>query len=149
MQRNAGRAMMIGCLASPRLQPKRSYARSAQMCPGFAMLPPLHPGWDSVLRTRISGGKVLYTRVAASGAALPLRYAWPRTRCIVPKTISVSSFGASLGSSRIVHHLLSTREAYNESVFHRCDQEALKRAQYRLRKQAAQLGFQLIPLQNG
>ena len=45
--------------------------------------------------------------------------------------------------------LLSTREAYNESVFHRCDEEAIKRAQYRLRKQAAQLGFQVIPVQNG
>jgi len=45
--------------------------------------------------------------------------------------------------------LLSTREAYNESVFHRCDEEAIKRAHYRLRKQAAQLGFQVIPLQNG
>jgi hypothetical protein len=76
------------------------------------------------------------------------------------KIISVSPFGASLGNSanpkaitatahklaRIVYHLLSTREAYNESVFHRCDEEAIKRAQYRLRKQAAQLGFQVIPV---
>ena len=30
-----------------------------------------------------------------------------------------------------------TREAYNESVVHRCDQEALQRAQFRLRRQAA------------
>src|SRR5258706_10541977 len=51
--------------------------------------------------------------------------------------------------ARILYHLLRTREAYNESVFHRCDEEAIKRAQYRLRKQAAQLGFQVIPLQNG
>ncbi len=34
--------------------------------------------------------------------------------------------------ARIVYHLLSTREAYNESVFHRCDETALKRAQFRL-----------------
>ena len=51
--------------------------------------------------------------------------------------------------ARIVYHLLGTREAYDESVFHRCDEEALKRAQFRLRRQAAQLGFQVIPLQNG
>jgi len=51
--------------------------------------------------------------------------------------------------ARIVYHLLRTREAYNESVFHRCDEEAIKRAPYRLRKQAAQLGFRLIPVQNG
>ncbi len=51
--------------------------------------------------------------------------------------------------ARIVYHLLSTKEAYNEAVFHRCDEEALRRAQFRLRRQAAQLGFQLIPIQNG
>jgi hypothetical protein len=49
--------------------------------------------------------------------------------------------------ARIVCHLLSTK--YNESVFHRCDEEALRRAQFRLRRQAAQLGFQLTPIQNG
>ena len=51
--------------------------------------------------------------------------------------------------ARIVYHLLSTKEAYNETVFHRCDEEVLRRAQFRLRRQAAQLGFQVIPLQNG
>jgi hypothetical protein len=39
--------------------------------------------------------------------------------------------------------------AAGENVFHRCDEEALKRAQFRLQRQAAQLGFQLVPLQNG
>jgi transposase len=112
---------------------------------------------------KISGGKVLYTKSRRVRSRLPPRYAWRPTRRIMQKIISVSSFGASLGNSanpkpstatahklaRIVYHLLSTREAYNESVFHRCDEEALKRAQYRLRRQAAQLGFQLIPVQNG
>src|SRR5208337_3128133 len=79
--------------------PKRSSARSAQMCPGFAMLPPLHPGWDSVLRTRSVVARCSIPRVAASGAALLLRCAWLRTRCITPKTISASSFGVSRGSS--------------------------------------------------
>ena len=51
--------------------------------------------------------------------------------------------------ARIVYHLLSTKEAYNETVFHRCDEEVLRRAQFRLRRQAAQLGFQVIPLHNG
>ena len=51
--------------------------------------------------------------------------------------------------ARIVYHLLRTKEAYNETVFHRCDEEALRRAQFRLRRQAAQLGLQLIPVQNG
>ena len=52
-------------------------------------------------------------------------------------------------SHAFVYHLLSTKEAYNEAVFHRCDEEALRRAQFRLRRQAAQLGFQLIPIENG
>ena len=47
--------------------------------------------------------------------------------------------------ARIVFHLLSTREPYNESVFHSFDEQALKRAEARLRKHAAQLGFQFLP----
>jgi len=43
--------------------------------------------------------------------------------------------------ARIVYHLLSTRESYNESVFKRCDEETRRRDEFRLRKQDAQLGF--------
>ena len=43
------------------------------------------------------------------------------------------------------YQMLRTREAYNETVFLRHDQEAIKRAEDRLRKQAAKLGFQIIP----
>ena len=63
------------------------------------MLPPLPPGWDFALRTRSVVAKCSIPRVAASGAALPLRCAWRPTRCIMQKIISVSSFGASLGNS--------------------------------------------------
>jgi transposase len=74
---------------------------------------------------KISGGEVLYTksRRVRSRVATALRMA--------------------------ANSLLSTKEAYNETVFHRCDEEVLRRAQFRLRRQAAQLGFQVIPLQNG
>ena len=64
-------------------------------------------------------------RVAASGAALPLGYAWSRTRCIVLKTISASSFGVNrrLGKpqaitatshklARIVYHCSVASEQY-------------------------------------
>jgi hypothetical protein len=51
--------------------------------------------------------------------------------------------------SRIVFHLLSTKEAYNERVFHRPEEETLRRAEYKLRKQAAQLGFRVMPVENG
>jgi len=49
--------------------------------------------------------------------------------------------------ARILYHVLRTKEAYNETVFLRHDQEAIKRAEERLRKQAAKLGFQLAPKQ--
>jgi hypothetical protein len=51
-------------------------------------------------------------------------------------------------TARIVYHLLSTQESYHESVFHRCEEQTLRRAEFRLRKQAAQLGFQVTPVQN-
>ena len=50
--------------------------------------------------------------------------------------------------ARIVYHLLGTKEAYNESVFHKSEEDILRRAKYRLRRQAAQLGFQVIPTEN-
>jgi len=46
---------------------------------------------------------------------------------------------------RILYHVLLTKESYTETVFHRCDEHARRRAEMRLRKQAALLGFQIIP----
>jgi hypothetical protein len=51
--------------------------------------------------------------------------------------------------ARIVFHMLSTKEAYNESIFNNCEADTVRRAEYRLRRQAAQLGFQVIPAENG
>ena len=112
---------------------------------------------------KISGGKVLYTksRRVRSRVATALRMAadslhhakdylgefFRRITRKLGKPQAITATAHKL--ARIVYHLLSTREAYNESVFHRCEEEALKRAQYRLRRQAAQLGFQLIPVHNG
>ena len=64
----------------------------------------------------------------------------------VPRESKYSRFILPLGL--IKYHLLSTKEAYNESVFHRCDEETIKCAQYRIRRQA-QSGFKVIPVQNG
>jgi transposase len=47
--------------------------------------------------------------------------------------------------ARILYHVL-TKEPYAESVFHHCDEQARQRAEMRLRKQAARLGFQLLPV---
>jgi transposase len=48
----------------------------------------------------------------------------------------------------IVFHLLSTKEPYQESVFMGCEEEAQQRADLRLKRQAARLGFQVIPAAN-
>jgi len=50
--------------------------------------------------------------------------------------------------ARIIFHQLSTKEPYNQAVFHQCEQATLRRAELRLRKQAAQLGFQIVPAAN-
>ncbi len=111
---------------------------------------------------KISGGKVLYTksrrvrsrvatalRMAANSLHHAKDYLGEFFRRITRKLGKPQAITATAHKlARIVYHLLGTREAYNESVFHRCAEEAIKRAQYRLRKQAAQLGFQLIPVQN-
>jgi transposase len=48
--------------------------------------------------------------------------------------------------ARILYHVLLAKEPYAETVFHRCDEQAQRRAEIRLRKQAAHLGFQLLPI---
>ena len=112
---------------------------------------------------KISGGKVLYTksRRVTSRVATALRmaanslhdakdYLGEFFRSITRKLGKPQAITATAHKlARIVYHLLSTKEAYNETVFHRCDEEAPRRAQFRLRRQAAQLGFQVIPPQNG
>jgi hypothetical protein len=107
---------------------------------------------------KISGGKVLCTksRRVTSPVATALRMAanslhhakdnlgefFRRITRKLGKPQAITATAHKL--ARIVYHLLSTKEAYNETVFHRCDEEALRRAQFRLHRQAAQLGFQVV-----
>jgi hypothetical protein len=48
--------------------------------------------------------------------------------------------------ARILYHVLLTKQPYAETVFHHCDEQAQQRAEMRLHKHAAQLGFQLLPI---
>jgi hypothetical protein len=48
--------------------------------------------------------------------------------------------------ARVLYHVLLTKEPYAETVFHKCDEHTRRRAEKRLRKHAALLGFQLIPV---
>lgn len=129
----------------------------------FRNAPAFASWWGLCPENRISGGKVLYTksRRVTSRVATALRMAanslhhakdylgefFRRITRKLGKPQAITATAHKL--ARVVYHLLSTTEACNESVFHRCDEEALKRAQFRLRRQAAQLGFKVIPLQNG
>jgi transposase len=48
--------------------------------------------------------------------------------------------------ARILYHVLSRKEPYTETVFRLYDEQARQRAEMRLRKHAARLGFQLLPI---
>jgi transposase len=112
---------------------------------------------------KISGGKVLYTksRRVRSRVAAALRmgahslhhakdYLGEFFRRITRKLGKPQATTATAHKlARIVYHLLSTKQAYDESAFHRCEEDTLRRAELRLRKHAAQLGFQVIPAANG
>ncbi|HYL13586.1 MAG TPA: transposase [Terriglobales bacterium] len=98
-------------------------------------------------QNKISAGKPTALRMAANSLHHAKDYLGEFFRRITRKLGKPQAITATAHKlARIVHHLLSTKEAYNENVFHRCDEDAIKRALYRLWKQAAQLGFQVIPV---
>jgi hypothetical protein len=112
---------------------------------------------------KVSGGKVLFTksRRVRSRVATALRmgaqslhhakdYLGEFCRRITRRLGRPQAITATAHKlARIVYHLLGTKEAYNESVFQKCEADTIRRAEYRLRRQAAQLGFQVIPAENG
>jgi transposase len=107
-----------------------------------------------------SGGKVLSskTRKSNSRLAAALRlaaqtlhkshsylgayYRRMRARLGAPQAITAAAHKLA----RVVYHLISTRTAYDESVFAQEEQKQTIRHQQRLRKQALALGFQLVPI---
>ena len=111
---------------------------------------------------KVSGGKVLFTksRRVRSRVATALRmgaqslhhakdYLGEFFRRITRKLGRPQAITATAHKlARIVYHLLGTKEAYNEKVFHKCEADTIRRAEFRLRRQAAQLGFQIIPSEN-
>jgi transposase len=108
---------------------------------------------------RISGGKVLSckTRKVKSRTALALRLG-AHSLCRAKDYFGnfFRRMRAKLGAAqattatahkmaRIIYHVLRTKAPYNETVFYKCDQQARQRAETRLRKRAADMGFQLVP----
>ena len=108
---------------------------------------------------RVSGGKVLSSRtgptknratVALRMAAQGLHHSQTflgeyyrriRARLGAPKAITAA--GHKL--ARIVYHLLTTRQPYEESIFIEQEIRFRKRKEARLRAQARELGFHLVP----
>jgi transposase len=109
---------------------------------------------------RVSGGKVLSckTRKVKSRAALALRMGanslcrakgyfgefFRRMRAKLGTAQAITATAHKI--ARILYHVLLSKEPYTESIFHLCDEQAQFRAEKRLRKQAAQLGFQVVPI---
>ena len=66
-----------------------------------------------------------------------------RSRLGAPK----ANVAAAHKLARIIFHMLTTRQPYDESIF--AQQETLfqKRTEAKLKKQAKSLGFQLLPIE--
>jgi transposase len=108
---------------------------------------------------QISGGKVLSckTRKVKNRAAIALRVGanslsrakgyfgefFRRMRAKLGAAQAITATAHKI--ARVLYHVLLTREPYAETIFHQHDQQAQQRAEIRLRKQAALLGFQLVP----
>ena len=107
-----------------------------------------------------SGGKVLSskTRQTNSRASRALRIA---ARTLLRSRTHLGNFHramrARLGApqaitatahklARIIYHLLTTRNPYDESIFEKEQQKQALRLHKRLTKQAKSLGFQLVPI---
>jgi len=108
-----------------------------------------------------SGGKVLSskTRQTNSRASCALRiaaqtlarsrsrlgnfYRSMRARLGSPQAITATAHKLA----RIIYHLITTGQAYDETVFLMEDQKQAQRYEKRLRKQANALGFQLVPIE--
>ena len=65
-----------------------------------------------------------------------------RTKLGAPKAITAAAHKLA----RIVFHMLTTGQAYDETVFAQQEVQNNQRMQQRLRQQAKQLGFQLVEI---
>lgn len=108
---------------------------------------------------QVSGGKVLScrTRKVKNRAAIALRMGanslcrekgyfggfFRRMRAKLGTAQAVTATAHKI--ARVLYHVLSTRQPYTETVFHQFDEQARQRSEMCLRRQASQLGFQIIP----
>jgi transposase len=108
---------------------------------------------------QVSGGRVLYTKTrrVKNRAAIALRlcaqclyharsylgefFRRMKRKLGAPKAVTATAHKLA----RILFHMLLTKEPYSESLLAKCDEDVIKRAEARLRKHAAKLGYQIIP----
>jgi transposase len=108
---------------------------------------------------QISGGKTLRTktRKVKNRAAIALRlgasclshaknyfgdfFRRMKFRLGTPQAITATAHKLA----RVIYHMLRTKEPYSESVLVKCEERATRRAEARLRRQAAQMGYILTP----
>jgi transposase len=112
---------------------------------------------------RISGGKVLSvkTRKVKNRAATALRmaaqslyrsqsylghyYRRMRAKLGAPKAITAAAHKLA----RIIYHMVTTRQAYDETICVQNEVQNRRRLEARLRKQARDLGLEIIPAKTG
>ncbi len=110
---------------------------------------------------QISGGKILSTKTRPTKNRLTqaLRMAAPslvhslsalgdhhrrlRARLGPPDAVTATAHRLA----RIVPHLITTRQAYDDSIFTQLEKQSQQRAENRLKSQARARGFQLVPLE--
>ena len=126
------------------------FPNAAAFCSWLALCPGSKKSGGKVLssRTRKSNSRVSNAlRLAAqalhrSQSYLGAYYRRMRARLGGPQAITAAAHKLA----RIVYHLISTRTAYDESVFARQEQILAVRNQHRLHKQALAIGFKLVPI---
>lgn len=100
-------------------------------------------------KTRKSSNRVNHAlRVAAqtlhrSNSSLGAFYRRLCARLGAPKAITAAAHKLA----RIIFHLITTRQPYDESVFALADQQQQQRRETYIRKQAQSMGFSLVPTQ--
>src|SRR5207249_8810930 len=98
---------------------------------------------------RVKNRIALTLRLAAkslqhSQSALGEFYRRMRAKLGAPKAITAAAHKLA----RIVYHLLTTRQSYDDSIFTKAEERYRRRAEGRLKAQAQALGFTLFPATN-
>lgn len=157
------RVLGVDLTTVPGISALTAHTLLAEIGPDLSRFPNAHAfaSWLTLCPNhKQSGGKILSskTRQSNNRASRALRicaqtlarsrshlgnfYRRMRARLGAPHAITATAHKLA----RIVYHLISTGQPYDETVFLKEDQKQTLRNQNRLRKQAKTMGFQLVPI---